>query len=169
MLKVEAESIEAIQTLMYAWLLLSALVFVALYAILQSNRLFNVCHNAHQWAKEAISSEHDIHQFHEDLLYTYERNKRVPLEAIVVMIINALMLLVIKSGETSMLLNVCAAITNAGLLITVYNSGRSISGITRFIGQVETEAALREMRRLEVDAEEDDTHIEIKGEKEDEQ
>ena len=140
--------------LLIAWVVLTGLTIVAVFAMAQSNTMWNMCYKAYHWSKDAVSSKYDVQDFHEDMVDIGNKNKRVPAQAICVMIINMLLLYAVKSGEVSFMLKILTAGVNAHLIVMVYSTAVKMGRITRFISAVETEAALREMRRTEVKEEE---------------
>lgn len=151
----ENEAIQAAD-LLIAWTILSALTFVAIYALLQSNKMATMCLRAYEWSKDAISANYDVQDFHEDMAGLYEKNKSVPAKALLILLINTLLLYSVKIGDVSFMLKLLAACTNAHLMVTVYGSTVMMNKITRFMGAVETEAALREMKRTEDKKENED-------------
>jgi len=144
----ESEAINA-ATNTIAWIVMFVLQVFSIYAIFQSDRMYNVCSNAFKWSDHAVSAKYDIELYADNVVAAYNDSKFMIYKACLAMIINALMMLNIGFGEIATGLKVAAAMVNAAVIIGIYSSGKDMAGMTRFISTVETEAVLREMKRME--------------------
>lgn len=141
--------------LLIAWVVLSGLAFVAMFALIQANKFYDMCYRGFHWSKDVVSAKYDVPDFHEDMVVLSNKSKTVPPRALLVMLINIILLYSVKIGEVSTMMTILAAGVNAHLMVTVYSTSVKMGQITRFIGAVETEAVLREMKRKEVKKEEE--------------